>query len=230
MEDLIIGSHVSFNKNSELLGSVEEALSYNANTFMFYTGAPQNTTRLPLHDNFTKEALELMKNNNIDINNVVVHAPYIINLANKNNLDFSISFLKQELKRVKELGVKKVTVRIDETKYENLLKRVGADAVIVPEEDAGIELAKKVVSDSILDYYQVDKEYGVVQIAIPNNFKEQSLIELDVRNKFDVNIVGVIRSKSFFIPKGQDKVLPNDVIMVVGKSNKIIKFDNYINK
>ncbi len=106
MEDLIIGSHVSFNKNSELLGSVEEALSYNANTFMFYTGAPQNTTRLPLHDNFTKEALELMKNNNIDINNVVVHAPYIINLANKNNLDFSISFLKQELKRVKELSVK----------------------------------------------------------------------------------------------------------------------------
>ena len=106
MEDLIIGSHVSFNKNSELLGSVEEALSYNANTFMFYTGAPQNTTRLPLHDNFTKEALDLMKNNNIDINNVVVHAPYIINLANKNNLDFSISFLKQELKRVKELSVK----------------------------------------------------------------------------------------------------------------------------
>ena len=106
MEDLIIGSHVSFNKNSELLGSVEEALSYNANTFMFYTGAPQNTMRLPLHDNFTKEALELMKNNNIDINNVVVHAPYIINLANKNNLDFSISFLKQELRRVKELGVK----------------------------------------------------------------------------------------------------------------------------
>lgn len=106
MEDLIIGSHVSFNKNGELLGSVKEALSYNANTFMFYTGAPQNTMRLPLHDNFTKEALELMKNNNIDINNVVVHAPYIINLANKNNLDFSISFLKQELIRIKELGVK----------------------------------------------------------------------------------------------------------------------------
>lgn len=131
---------------------------------------------------------------------------------------------------LKELGVKKVTVRIDETKYENLLKRVGADVVIVPEEDAGIELAKKVVSDSILDYYQVDKEYGVVQISIPNNFKEQSLIELDARNKFDVNIVGVIRNKSFFIPKGQDKVQPNDVIMVVGKSNKIIKFDNYVNK
>lgn len=131
---------------------------------------------------------------------------------------------------LKELGVKKVTVRIDETKYENLLKRVGADVVIVPEEDAGIELAKKVVSDSILDYYQVDKEYGVVQISIPNNFKEQSLIELNARNKFDVNIVGVIRNKSFFIPKGQDKVQPNDVIMVVGKSNKIIKFDNYVNK
>lgn len=130
---------------------------------------------------------------------------------------------------LKELGVKKVTVRIDETKYENLLRRVGADYVIVPEEDAGVELAKKVVSDSILDYYQVDKEYGVVQISIPRDFKEQSLIELDARNKFDVNIVGIIRNKSFFIPKGQDKVQSNDIIMVVGKSIKIIKFDNYIN-
>ena len=103
---LIIGSHVSFKKEDGLLGSVKEALSYKANTFMFYTGAPQNAKRLPINMELVDEAKKMMIDNGIDINNVIVHAPYIINLANKNNLDFSISFLKQELRRVKELGVK----------------------------------------------------------------------------------------------------------------------------
>ena len=86
--DLIIGSHVSFNKDTQMIGSIEEALSYKANTFMFYTGAPQNTNRCNIDNNLLDKAKELLKENNIDINNVVVHAPYIINLANINNFDF----------------------------------------------------------------------------------------------------------------------------------------------
>jgi len=110
MEKLIIGSHVSFNKQDQLVGSVKEAISYGATTFMFYTGAPQNTTRYPIDESKTKEALELMKANNIDIKNVVIHAPYIINLANANNKDFGVSFLRQELTRAKELGIDKVVL------------------------------------------------------------------------------------------------------------------------
>ena len=108
--ELIIGSHVSFNKDKQLLLSTEEAISYKANTFMFYTGAPQNTKRVELDDELTKKAEELMKNNDIDINNVVVHAPYIINPANNKNRDFNISFLKQELDRVSKLGVNKLVL------------------------------------------------------------------------------------------------------------------------
>ena len=110
MEELIIGSHVSFNKQSQLVGSVEEAISYGATTFMFYTGAPQNTMRYQIDDELTNKALEIMKSNNIDINNVVIHAPYIINLANSANKDFGVSFLKQELSRAKSLGINKVVL------------------------------------------------------------------------------------------------------------------------
>lgn len=105
---LIIGSHVSYKKDEQLIGSVKEALSYNANTFMFYTGAPQNTMRYEIDDNKTKEAFKLMNINNINPNNVVVHAPYIINLASNN--DFAVSFLKQELKRVEKLGMTKLVL------------------------------------------------------------------------------------------------------------------------
>ena len=103
---LYIGSHVGFNKNTQLLGSLEEALSYGANTFMFYTGAPQNTARTPINNDLTLQALEKMKENQIDISKVIVHAPYIINLCNEENFDFSIRFLIEELERVNQLGMK----------------------------------------------------------------------------------------------------------------------------
>ncbi len=104
--DLIIGSHVSYKNNMGLLGSVKEAISYGANTFMFYTGAPQNTMRGEINDKLTSEALELMKENNMDISKVIVHAPYIVNLANMNNFDFSVSFLRKEVERCNVLGMK----------------------------------------------------------------------------------------------------------------------------
>lgn len=106
MEELYIGSHVSFQRNEQLLGSVVEALSYGANTFMFYTGAPQNTARASIDLELTSLAHKLMKENNIDIQKVVVHAPYIINLANDNDkYEFAIRFLKEEIARVEMLGV-----------------------------------------------------------------------------------------------------------------------------
>lgn len=108
--ELIIGSHVSFKKDDQLVGSVKEAISYGSTTFMFYTGAPQNTARCDIDDNKTKEAISLMKENNIDIENIVVHAPYIINPANSKNFDFNVSFLKQEIKRVERLGVDKLVL------------------------------------------------------------------------------------------------------------------------
>lgn len=110
MEKLILGSHVSFRKDSQLLGSVEEALSYGANALMLYTGAPQNTARSNIDLDLNKEAYKLMQNNDIDINNIIVHAPYIINPANNTNFDFNVAFLKQEIKRVSELGLKKLVL------------------------------------------------------------------------------------------------------------------------
>lgn len=109
---MIIGSHVSFAKDG-LIGCVNEALSYNANTFMFYTGAPQNTIRKVIDINNTSKAWDIMKENNIDINNVICHAPYIINLANKIKLEqwnFSINFLKEEINRCTTLGVKYIVL------------------------------------------------------------------------------------------------------------------------
>ncbi|MDD4809403.1 MAG: deoxyribonuclease IV, partial [Bacilli bacterium] len=80
------------------------------NTLMLYTGAPQNTNRVPINKELTLKAHQLMAEYNIDIDNLVVHAPYIINPANTDNLDFAITFLKQEMSRTEELGISKIVL------------------------------------------------------------------------------------------------------------------------
>lgn len=106
---MLIGSHVKFNSKGQLLESLNEALSYGSTTFMFYTGAPQNTIRSKISSEITEKAKEVMKEHNMKIEDIIVHAPYIINLANDNDdakYNFSINFLMQEVKRCEEIGIK----------------------------------------------------------------------------------------------------------------------------
>lgn len=109
---LILGSHVSLSGDEMYLGSVKEALSYGATTMMVYTGAPQNTIRKPLKDMRIDEAKSLMQSSNIDINHVVVHAPYIINLANPDpeKRSFAVEFLTKEIERTDAMGVNQVVL------------------------------------------------------------------------------------------------------------------------
>ncbi len=109
---LIIGSHVGFNKDSQVLGSLDEALKYGANTFMFYTGAPQNTRRCEINEDLVLECIDKCKNNNIDYSKVIVHAPYIINLASPDTdkWEFAVNFLKGEVDRCSKLKIKNMVL------------------------------------------------------------------------------------------------------------------------
>lgn len=103
-----IGSHVRNNGDKMLLGSIEEALSYHANCFMVYLGAPQNTIRKPLSQMNASLMAEVAKEANIELEDIIVHAPYIVNLARKDNdkFQFAVNFLSQELKGVSDIGCK----------------------------------------------------------------------------------------------------------------------------
>ncbi|MFW5894900.1 MAG: deoxyribonuclease IV [Bacillota bacterium] len=109
---LKIGSHVSMSGKDMLLGSVEEALSYDASTFMVYTGAPQNTKRKPIDAMRIEEAIERMNAEGIHPGDVVIHAPYIMNLANPDpeKQAFAVDFLSEEVKRSHALGAKDIVL------------------------------------------------------------------------------------------------------------------------
>lgn len=113
MEKLIIGSHVGMSGPHYYIGAIDEALSYGANTFMIYTGAPQNTVRVPTSRMKAEEGVKYLKEKGLDVNNIVAHAPYIINLGNTvkpETFELAVSFLSEELKRVAAFGIKNVVL------------------------------------------------------------------------------------------------------------------------
>lgn len=105
MSEIKIGSHVGMSGKDMFLNSVKEALSYGANTFMVYTGAPQNTRRKDISELNIPAAHALMRENGIE--EFVVHAPYIINLANtvkSETYELAVTFLRTELERTIAMG------------------------------------------------------------------------------------------------------------------------------
>jgi deoxyribonuclease-4 len=108
MSEILLGSHLSLAAPSYYLGSCEQAYSFGETTFMFYTGAPQNTRRSPTSLLKIPEGRAFLAAHHFDESKIVVHAPYIINLGNSTHADtyeLAQSFLKDELQRVSDFGL-----------------------------------------------------------------------------------------------------------------------------
>ena len=153
-----------------------------------------------------------------------------------NNIDHAVVAIGNNLQasiltivNLKRIGVKNITVRCDEESHRELFTLIGATEVIIPEEASAVSLANQINSDSIMDYHVVSNDYVMVKIVVGKTFKPKTLIEMDIRNNFDVNIVGIIRDNEFYIPHGTDKINPLDIVVVAGKNNNVRRFDLFLN-
>jgi deoxyribonuclease-4 len=108
MHDLIIGTHVSMCAPHYLVGSVNEALNYGANCLMVYTGAPHNTIRTDINKLQISQFHQILKQHQIPLSSVIVHAPYIINIGANDHKRFNhtISVLNDELARTNAIGAR----------------------------------------------------------------------------------------------------------------------------
>lgn len=182
---LYIGSHTSYLKEKQLLGVVEESLSYGSNAFMFYTGSNQSTLRFPINKELTKEAHNLMIKNDIDKNNCIVHAPFIINLANDSKpekYDFYINFFKQELKRCIELDIRNMvlhpgayTTLDKETGIKNIAKGLN----IALSDIEGVNLLLEYMSGKGTEIgSSIDDLAGIINL-LDDDVKEKVFVCLD---------------------------------------------------
>jgi trk system potassium uptake protein TrkA len=142
-----------------------------------------------------------------------------------NNLQNSVLTLIN----LKKLKIGRITVRADDEDHAEVFRALGANEVIIPEESSAVSLGYQIMSDSVLDYYKVSENYAMVQISVGKGITPFTLEEMDVRNRFDINIIGFIKNEDFILAKGSDLIEPGLIVVAVGTRKKLFEFDRLLN-
>lgn len=130
---------------------------------------------------------------------------------------------------LRELGVARIIVRVDDDYYIPIMKKLGATEVITPQKAAGVAIANRLGSEDYKDFYRLDKKYSIVSIAINPSFIPITLKEMNPKTAYGVSVVLIIRGNKSFVPGGSDSLLPGDTVFVVGSQKDIKNFREAIN-
>lgn len=131
----------------------------------------------------------------------------------------------QGLINLKDLGVPYIIAKANDFKTAELLKKVGADDTITPEYDTAVRCARKLISSDILELFNIDHDNIMFEIKVQPNWINHSLKELDLRNKFSLNVIGVKRNDKLNTNiNPDDKFIEDDIVLLVGPSTI---FDNF---
>ncbi|MEW5768300.1 MAG: TrkA family potassium uptake protein [bacterium] len=125
---------------------------------------------------------------------------------------------------LKEIGIKKIVVKAIDEDHGRILEKVGATDVIFPEKDMGIKIAKSLTTPNILDYLSMTEDYEIAELAPSKDFIGKSLVELDLSNRFRIQIIGVkelVPERFTLIPPANFIIKDSDVLVVLGKNSDI---------
>lgn len=130
---------------------------------------------------------------------------------------------------LKEIGVKKITVKAQNDYHEKVLRKIGADQVVHPERDMGIRIANNILSNNVLDYLELSDEHSIMELIVNERIAGKSLIDLDIRAKYGINIVAVKRGNSINVsPPASEKLLLNDILIIIGADVDISRFEKKV--
>lgn len=125
-----------------------------------------------------------------------------------------------------ELGVKHITVKAQNDYHEKVLNKIGAHKVVHPERDMGIRIAHNIVSKNVLDYLELSKDYSIVELIAGEKMNNKSLIELNIRAKYGVNIMALKRDGVINVsPHATDKIMIGDIVIIIGAVTDINKLE-----
>ena len=116
---------------------------------------------------------------------------------------------------LKEGGVKYVVAKVSSDTHENILKRLGVDLIVFPEQEAGRDLAYRLTKPSIVDRFELDPEHSIVEMLVPENFDGKTLAELQLRKNYGVNVLAIGSEEKFKINPSPEERLSNGMIMVL---------------
>ena len=130
---------------------------------------------------------------------------------------------------LREMGIEQIIVRVDDDYYVPIMKKLGATDVITPQKAAGQALANRLGNQDFKDFYKLDAKFSVISIVINPGFVPVTLRELNSKEVYGVSIVLIVRNSRSFVPGGNDSLLPDDTIFVVGTTKDIKIFREEVN-
>ena len=123
---------------------------------------------------------------------------------------------------LKELGVQYVVCKAHDETHRQVLKKLGADRVVIPEQENAARLAKSLASHNVLDYIELSEDYGIIDVPAPKSWWNKSLIELNVRAKLGVNILAVKRNGDITVsPSANFRISEGDIMVVLGDTEAL---------
>lgn len=130
-----------------------------------------------------------------------------------------------------EMGVPQITVKVESEYQEKIAYKVGASFAIFPNRLTGKRIGRKLISSNILDYYDIDEQFGVYELKVNGTkYDNSNLIDLDLRNSYGINILVIKRGNQTFIPQGVDYLMQGDVVIVIAPHKKIPRFEMSLNE
>ncbi len=126
--------------------------------------------------------------------------------------------------QLKELGASKVIARASRGMQEKFLFRIGADQVVYPEKDLAAWTAIRCTSDHIKDYVELDDDYSIVELSVPDNWNGKTILQLDIRKKYGINVLGIRRNSRLDMNISPDCVLnSSETLLVLGEQKQLQK-------
>ncbi|MDX8359918.1 TrkA family potassium uptake protein [Cytobacillus sp. IB215316] len=130
---------------------------------------------------------------------------------------------------LKELGVENITVKAQNDYHEKVLSKIGADQIVHPERDMGRRIAHNIISNNVLDYLELSDEHSIVEIVASENIDGNSLIDLDIRAQYGINIVAIKRGKEIIVsPQATENIHEGDILIVIGADTDINRFEKHV--
>lgn len=147
------------------------------------------------------------------------------------NFDVAIVAISSDLKAsiiatviAKEMGVPKIVCKAKDELEAKVLYKIGADKVIFPERDMGIRLAYNLVSENVLDQINLDPEYSIMEIVTPDQWVNKTIIELNLRAEYDINVLAVkTQSGIKVMPSPNYKMKADNILIIMGNTENINK-------
>lgn len=161
-----------------------------------------------------------------------VTEPEFMKTIGARNLDGAVIAVSENLEAAimttmisKEMGISYVLVKAMDELQGKILEKVGADSIVYPEIDMGERVAKKLISTEFIDWIELSPDYSLTEKLLPKQWEGKSLAELRVREKYGINVIGILKEDKMDMALDPSKPLqPDDMLFIIGKNSDLEKF------